>query len=102
MEDRNYSEEVARAIDAEVKRIVDECYQRAEKTLVENKEKMVEIVRVLLEKETLEREEFEALMRGEAAESASEKPNEPPSQPVDEKSPNVAPKRKRRLEPGVA
>lgn len=102
MEDRNYSEEVAKAIDAEVKRIVDECYQRAEKTLVENKEKMAEIVRVLLEKETLEREEFEALMRGEAAESASEKPNEPPSQPVDEKAPNVAPKRKRRLEPGVA
>jgi len=102
MEDRNYSEEVAKVIDAEVKRIVDECYQRAEKTLVENKEKMVEIVRVLLEKETLEREEFEALMRGEAVESASEKPDEPPSQPVDEKAPNAAPKRKRRLEPGVA
>ena len=102
MEDRNYSEEVAKVIDAEVKRIVDECYQRAEKTLVENKEKMIEVVRVLLEKETLEREEFQALMRGEDAELASEKPNEPPSQPVDEKAPNAAPEGKRRLEPGVA
>ena len=58
MEDRNYSEEVAISIDREVKKIIDDCYQRAEQILIENRPKMVEIVAVLLEKETIEREEF--------------------------------------------
>jgi len=102
MEDRNYGEEVAIAIDREVKKIIDEGYQRAEQLLVENKEKMIEIVNVLLEKETLEREEFEVLMYGEKAEPAAETPGEPPAEPADGKQPNLAPEGKRRLEPGVA
>ena len=103
MEDRNYSEEVAQAIDREVKKIIDEGYQRAEQLLIEHRAKLVEIVGVLLKKETLEREEFEALMYGEKAEPPPPaKPDEMPAQPADEKKPNLAPEGKRRLEPGVA
>lgn len=64
MEDRNYSEEIAISIDREVKKLIDDSYQRAEQILIENKDKVEEIVRVLLEKETLEREAFEDLMYG--------------------------------------
>ena len=101
MEDRNYSEEIARSIDAEVKKIIDESYQRADQLLVENREKLNEIVRVLLEKETLEREEFEILMYGEIR-SAKPSSNEPPASPSEEKKPNLAPEGKPKLEPGVA
>ena len=103
MEDRNYSEEMAMAIDREVKKIIDECYQRAEMILTEKKDKMVEIVNVLLEKETLEREEFEALMYGAKPKETPPPQDVPPVEPADEKEkPNLAPKAKRRLEPGVA
>ena len=102
MEDRNYSEEVARSIDSEVKKIIDESYQRADQLLVENRDKLNEIVRVLLEKETLEREEFEILMYGEIR-SAKHPSNEPPIKPTtEEKKPNLAPEGKPKLEPGVA
>lgn len=63
-EDRNYSEEVARAIDEEVRAIMDQCYEIARQILMENREIMERIATVLLEKETLEREEFLRLMKG--------------------------------------
>ena len=102
MEDRNYSEEVAKSIDAEVKKIIDESYQRAEQILVENREKMAEIVLVLLEKETLEAEEFKALMRGETIVSTPTPPSELPAAPIDNEKQNLAPESKPKLEPGVA
>jgi len=64
MEDRNYSEEVAKAIDEEVRMIMDDCYSRARKILEDNRETMDRIVAVIRERETIEREEFEALMKG--------------------------------------
>jgi cell division protease FtsH len=64
MEDRNYSEEIAKAIDEEVRGIMEHCYSRARKILEDNRDTMERIVRVLLERETIEREEFVALMQG--------------------------------------
>jgi cell division protease FtsH len=64
MEDRNYSEEVAKAIDEEVRMIMDDCYSRARKILDDNRETMDRIVEVIRVRETIEREEFEALMKG--------------------------------------
>ena len=100
MEDRNYSEEVASAIDREVKMIIDDGYQRAEKLLIENKVKMDEIVAVLLERETIEREEFEILMYGHKLEK-EEKP-EGPQEKSGEIKPSSAVPKKHHLEPGVA
>jgi len=101
MEDRNYSEEVARSIDSEVRKIIDESFQRADQLLVENREKLQDIVRVLLEKETLEREEFEVLMYGEVK-TAKPTSNEPPAKPTEDKKQNLAPEGKPKFEPGVA
>jgi cell division protease FtsH len=62
MEDRNYSEEIAYAIDQEVRRIVDECFERVHGILTENFTKVEEITAILLEKEVLEGSEFNVLL----------------------------------------
>jgi cell division protease FtsH len=61
-EQRNYSEEVAEEIDQEVRRIIDDAYGRARALLVEFRDRLDAIARRLIEVETLEREDFEALM----------------------------------------
>ncbi len=55
--ERNYSEEIASKIDEEVKEIIKEKYQYAKKILLENKDIIDEIVKVLLERETLDKDE---------------------------------------------
>ena len=107
MEDRNYSEDVAKAIDRELKKIIDESYARAEQILSDNREKMDEIVRVLLEKEILEREEFEALIYGTERAPADTGATTPPDAFVGDDAAASADSKDRpegntRLEPGVA
>ncbi|TDT50304.1 ATP-dependent zinc metalloprotease FtsH [Fonticella tunisiensis] len=58
---RNYSEEVAALIDKEIKRIIQEAYDKAEKLLRENINKLHKVAEALLEKEKLEAEEFEEI-----------------------------------------
>lgn len=58
---KSYSDEVAATIDSEVKRIIDECYARGEKILNEYKDVLDKTAELLLEKERITREEFEAL-----------------------------------------
>ncbi|MGB9885791.1 MAG: ATP-dependent zinc metalloprotease FtsH [Moorellales bacterium] len=60
--DRNYSEAVAFSIDREARRIMDECYNRAKQILEEHMDKLHLVAQTLMEKETLEAEEFEALI----------------------------------------
>jgi len=61
-EQKDYSEEVARQIDLEVKRIIDTAYQRAMKILKEQRDKLEELAKRLIEVETLEGQELEALL----------------------------------------
>lgn len=65
---RGYSEEVAGRIDEEVKRIITECYEKAEKMIKENLDVLHKSAELLLEKEKISREEFEALFAGETPE----------------------------------
>ena len=58
---RGYGEEVATIIDSEVKRIIDECYAKAKQILVENGKVLHDCAELLLQKEKITREEFEAL-----------------------------------------
>ena len=58
---RNFSEEIGAEIDKEVKSLVDEAYRRAEKILKDNIAKLHAVAGALLEKEKLEREEFERI-----------------------------------------
>ncbi len=60
-ERRNYSEETAREIDEEVRRIVRRAYSRAEQVLLEHKERLILISERLIGQESLEGREFEEL-----------------------------------------
>ena len=107
-DERNYSEDVAKMIDEEVRGIVDRCHQRAIEMLTVNREKLDAVVKALLERETLNREEFLAILEGKKLEplppiaggkdrkveptvdsAVAEKPVKPPIAPP-------------RLEPGTA
>jgi len=60
----DYSEEVARAIDEEIRRIIAEAHGRAHAVLAEHRAALDETARILMERETIERSEFEALLAG--------------------------------------
>ncbi len=77
--DRNYSEEVAYSIDKEVRRLIEEAYEKTEQLLRENVAKLHLIASALIERETLEASELEQLMKDG---HISEKPDdEPPAEP---------------------
>ncbi|MCB9456280.1 MAG: ATP-dependent zinc metalloprotease FtsH [Anaerolineaceae bacterium] len=61
-EQRDYSEHIAEEIDKEVLRIVQTAYNRARDILSENRSRLDELARVLIEQETLDRTGFEAIM----------------------------------------
>jgi cell division protease FtsH len=63
--DKAYSDDTARIIDEEIKRLVGEAYQDAEQMLVANWDKVVAVADALLRHETLSADEVNALMRGE-------------------------------------
>ncbi len=58
---KSYGDGTAATIDAEVKRIIDECYDKATAIIKENEEVLHSCAKLLLEKEKIGREEFEAL-----------------------------------------
>ena len=58
---KSYGEGIATVIDQEVKRIVDECHEQARKIIQENRDVLEKCATLLLEKEKIGREEFEAL-----------------------------------------
>jgi cell division protease FtsH len=70
--DRNYSDAIAYAIDKEANAIMESSYKKAEEILKNNRDKLDQIAQKLMEKETLEAEEFEAILKGNA-----ESPDEP-------------------------
>ena len=75
---RNFSETVAAQIDAEVKRIVSECYDECKSTLTEHKDRLIAVAEYLFEKEKIEGPEFYAIMEGKD-------PNEAKDETAEEK-----------------
>jgi cell division protease FtsH len=62
---QEYSDETADKIDGEIRRVIDEAYDMASKLLNEHREELDKISSLLMDKETIDREEFEALVAGE-------------------------------------
>jgi cell division protease FtsH len=85
-EDRDYSEEVAKLIDDEVRAIVDRCHQRATELLTTHRDALDSLVAVLLERESIGREEFLAVIEGRPLPEAPAlpEPQAPIEAPVDE------------------
>jgi len=61
-EERNYSDVTARLIDEEIKRIIDEAYQRAKKELSAHSDRLKKLAETLLEKEVLDAEEVKQII----------------------------------------
>ena len=58
---RTYSEEIAGIIDEEIRAVIDSAYKRCEQILTENMDKLHEVAKFLIEKETMEAEDFYAM-----------------------------------------
>ena len=66
---RDYSENVAAEIDAEIKSIIDEAYSRCTKLLTDNMDALERVAQTLLDKETIDAKEFEAVFLNEQPET---------------------------------
>jgi cell division protease FtsH len=99
-EERNYSEEVASKIDAEVRHIIESCYQNGRKILSDNWQKVERMVKSLLEYETVEADEVRAILEdkpydrnsGGTTVTASPEPERPAEEPQREKPSRIPPK----------
>lgn len=85
-EHRNYSEEVAAKIDSEVSKIMKEGYERALKVLADHRDKLDLISQKLIEKETLEQEEYEKLISDVIPPQKKKNPEEPALENVGKKN----------------
>jgi cell division protease FtsH len=63
----SYSEEMAQEIDEEIYRLIDDAHQRAAKVLLDHQAALHEIAAILIEHETIDKEQFERLLHGEPA-----------------------------------
>jgi cell division protease FtsH len=63
-EQRNYSEKVAEEIDEEVRRLIDHAYQTARTLLIENRDRLDRLVKVLLDVETIEGDDLKRVLDG--------------------------------------
>jgi cell division protease FtsH len=62
----DYSDEIAREIDDEVRRIIESAHKRATELLTEHRERLTMLSEVLLKRETIEKEEFLGLLEGKS------------------------------------
>jgi len=92
-EERNYSEEVAAQIDKEIRAIVEECYAKAKELIENNRDKLERIVVALLEKETIDGDELDALIKG------TERLDAPPPTAAAPITPDVPPEHEPRRAP---
>jgi len=88
---REVSEQTAQLVDREVKRVIDNAYDRAKATLQSNLELLHQVASALLERETLTREDIEMLSRGEALPPRTS--GAPPTASAPALSPVLEPKR---------
>jgi len=80
----DYSDEIAREIDDEVRRIIEAAHQRARDILTEHRQYLGSLSETLVKRETLEKEEFNALLEGKSEQEVfgSEEPHTPELPPA--------------------
>ncbi len=85
----DYSDEIAREIDDEIRRIVEAAHQTAKGLLGENREELERISKLLLERETIDAKQFAALLEGKPASEVFADDEEPskPAEPEPEPEP---------------
>jgi cell division protease FtsH len=88
----DYSEEIAREIDDEIRRVIEESHELALAVLREHMDELHKISAILIERETIDKDQFERLLAGE--DEGSVFPDEVPAQP-EQPEPQPEPKRER-------
>ena len=81
-EQRDYSEKTAEQIDQEIKRLVETGEQRGREILIKYRDKLDELVTVLIQQETLDRETFERLMNADVADADADAAGQPDLAPT--------------------
>jgi cell division protease FtsH len=91
----DYSEEIAKEIDDEIRRVIEESHDKATTVLREHMAELHKLSAILIERETIDKSQFERLLQGESEESvfAEEPPTTPPAseEPDAEKKPLLRP-----------
>jgi cell division protease FtsH len=100
----DYSDEIAREIDDEIRRVIEEAHQTAHRVLREHMEELHKLSVILIERETIDKDQFERLLAGEAEETIFPEEIVPPVEelPVEGPQRKPAPKPKPRPVPGVS
>jgi cell division protease FtsH len=101
----DYSDEIAREIDDEIRRMVEEAHQTAKDVLTDNREGIDRISKILLERETIDSEQFEQLLEGASEDEVfgeEEEPQAPEPAPEPEKPQREGPRPVPRPRPGLA
>jgi len=91
----DYSEEIAREIDDEIRRVIEEAHDTATRVLREHIDELHKISAILIERETIDKEQFERLLAGESEDAIfAELPPAAPTEPApaDEKKRKPEPK----------
>jgi cell division protease FtsH len=88
----DYSEEIAREIDDEIRRVIEEAHELALAVLREHMDELHKISAILIERETIDRDQYERLLAGE--DEATVFPDEAPAEP-ETPEPQPEPKRER-------
>src|SRR5947208_10981998 len=91
----DYSEEIAREIDDEIRRVIEESHELALAVLREHMDELHKISAILIERETIDKDQFQRLLAGE--DEAGVFPDEAPVEP--EPQPEPEPKRERQPRP---
>jgi cell division protease FtsH len=89
----DYSDEIAREIDDEVRRIIESAHQRAKDILTEHQQDLVKISEILVRRETIEKEEFLALLEGKSDLEVFGEEETKPELPAPPLAPDRAPER---------
>jgi cell division protease FtsH len=91
----DYSEEIAREIDDEIRRVIEEAHELALVVLREHMEQLHRISQILIERETIDRDQFERLLAGADESTVFPEPEAAPEAPA----PAEEPKRERQPRP---
>ena len=90
----DYSEEIAREIDDEIRRVIEDAHENALRVLREHMDELHKISAILIERETIDKDQFERLLAGESEDSVfpEERPVREPSQPAEQPKRQPTPK----------
>jgi cell division protease FtsH len=98
----DYSDEIAKEIDDEIRRVIEEAHDTATRVLRDHMDGLHRLSAILIERETIDKEQFERLLAGEPEDSVFAEPEPPVEEPEPEAEKKPLPRPQPRPLPGAA